>query len=100
MKYSGRFAVAVLIVIVMLALAGWAYQMSRTPQLEQARWPGVDESVVQKFAADAGRSAAEPLINTDQGDLLLFLFALCGTVAGFAAGYCWRMLISEKKTGS
>ncbi len=51
------------------------------------KWPGVDESVVKKYAKEHGREAKEPLINTDQGDLLLFVFLLAGVVGGFAAGY-------------
>ena len=57
-----------------------------------AGWGGVDESVVEKYAEEHGREAHEPLINTDQGDLLLFVFLLAGTVGGFAAGYYWREL--------
>lgn len=56
------------------------------------KWPGVDESVVEKYAKEHGREAREPLINTDQGDLLLFVFLIAGTVGGFAAGYYWRVL--------
>ena len=60
------------------------------------QWPGVDESVVEKFASERGREAHDPLINTDQGDLLLFVFLLAGTIGGFAAGYYWRMLLEGK----
>jgi cobalt/nickel transport protein len=60
------------------------------------KWPGVDESVIEKYAKEHGREAREPFINTDQGDLLLFVFLLAGTVGGFAAGYSWRMLMVEK----
>jgi hypothetical protein len=60
------------------------------------KWPGVDETVVEKYAKEHGRQAREPLINTDQGDLLLFVFLLAGTIGGFAAGYYWRILMSEK----
>lgn len=59
-------------------------------------WPGVDESVVEKYAKEHGRAAREPFINTDQGDLLLFVFLLAGTVGGFGAGYSWRILMVEK----
>ena len=59
------------------------------------KWGGVDESVVEKFAEEHGRAAKEPLINTDQGDLLLFLFLLAGTVGGFIAGYNWRRLAEK-----
>lgn len=60
------------------------------------KWSGVDESVVNKFAKEHGREAREPLINTDQGDLLLFVFLLAGTIGGFMAGYYWRVLVERK----
>ncbi len=60
------------------------------------KWPGVDESVVEKYAKEHGREAHGPLINTDQGDMLLFVFLIAGAIGGFAAGYCWRMLMTEK----
>lgn len=67
-----------------------------------AEWSGIDETVVEKYAAAHGRKASEPLINTDQGDLLLFVFLLAGTAGGFAAGYYWKALITgrgvEKRT--
>ena len=58
-----------------------------------AKWRGVDETVVEKFAKDYGREARDPIINTDQGDLLLFVFLLGGATGGFIAGYCYRMLV-------
>jgi ABC-type cobalt transport system substrate-binding protein len=61
------------------------------------KWSGVDESVVEKFAKEHGREAREPLINTDQGDLLLFVFLLAGTAGGFVAGYYWRELTVDRK---
>jgi hypothetical protein len=57
---------------------------------QKPKWPGVDETVVEKYAKDLGREAREPFINTDQGDLLLFLFALAGGVGGFVMGYYWH----------
>lgn len=62
-------------------------------------WPGVDETVVEKFAGEHGREAREPLINTDQGDLLLFAFLIAGVIGGFTAGYYWRMLLEGKAAG-
>ena len=62
-----------------------------------AKWGGVDESVVEKFAEEHGRTARDPVINTDQGDLLLFLFLLGGAVGGFFAGYYWRELMGKKQ---
>ena len=60
-------------------------------------WTGVDEAVVEKIAREHGREAKPSLLNTDQGDLLLFVFLLGGAVGGFAAGYYWRQLIHDKK---
>jgi hypothetical protein len=60
-------------------------------------WTGVDEAVIEKVAREHGREAKAPLLNTDQGDLLLFVFLIAGAVAGFGAGYWWRMLVTEKK---
>ena len=59
-------------------------------------WPGVDDTVVGKFAKDGGRPARKPYINTDQGDLLLFVFLIAGAAGGFAAGYCFRILFPRK----
>ncbi|MGE5575636.1 MAG: hypothetical protein ACM3TT_00380 [Syntrophothermus sp.] len=60
-------------------------------------WSGTDV-IVEKFAEDLGGvQAREPFINTDQGDLLLFVFALGGFGAGFTAGYLWRILFAEKQ---
>ncbi len=63
---------------------------------DQDKWTVVDESVVQKIAKEHGREAHAPLINTDQGDLLLFVFLIAGTIGGFTAGYYWRILLVER----
>ena len=60
-------------------------------------WTGVDEAVVDKIAKEHGREARRPFIDPGEGDLLLFIFLAAGAVGGFAAGYSWRMLVSEKK---
>ena len=62
-----------------------------------ASWPGVDETVIEKFAEQGGRQAQEPLINTDQGDLLLFVFLLAGIVGGFIGGYYFCVLFPPKR---
>ncbi len=68
------------------------------PALTAEKWAGIDESVIEKFAKEHGREAGEPLINTDQGDLLLFVFLIAGTLGGFLAGYYWRRLIEDSST--
>ncbi|MBF0329532.1 MAG: cobalt transporter [Nitrospirae bacterium] len=65
---------------------------------EKDKWKGVDESVIEKIAKEHGREAREPLVNKDQGDLLLFAFLTAGAVGGFGAGYYWRMLTERKNT--
>lgn len=60
-------------------------------------WTGVDEAVVAKIASEHGRAAKKPLLETGTGDLQLFVFLLAGVIGGFAAGYYWRRLVSEKR---
>jgi hypothetical protein len=64
---------------------------------QSARWRGVDETVVEKYAGEAGRHPASPLINTDRGDMLLFLFIIAGAIGGFLGGYCFREVFPPRK---
>jgi len=78
---------------VLLALALPLWLLARPlPVRAATEWSGVDEKVVEKFAREAGRPAREPLIDTDRGDLLLFVFLVAGAAGGFLAGYCYRAL--------
>jgi ABC-type cobalt transport system substrate-binding protein len=63
-------------------------------------WEGIDKVVVEKVAAKAGHPAREPFINTDQGDLLLFLFLLAGAIGGFIIGYTFRGVFPPRRTAS
>lgn len=97
MKSLARIiATGIVVVLVVLAIWGWLVLSQRPSQGTEGRWEGVDATVIEKYAIDAGREARAPLINTDQGDLLLFVFALGGACGGFVAGYYWRRLITEK----
>ena len=58
-------------------------------EAKQEKWAGIDEAVIEKYATDKGREAAEPLFNVE-GDMLLFLFALAGAIGGFVMGYYWH----------
>lgn len=86
----------IVVVFVVLAVWGWLTLSQRVPEGAEGPWGGVDVTVIEQYAIDAGREAREPFINTDQGDLLLFVFALGGAVGGFVAGYYWRRLMAEK----
>lgn len=63
---------------------------------EKEAWTGIDVSVVGKYAAKYGHPPRAPYINTDQGDLLLFVFTLSGVVGGFVIGFNVRRLFYEK----
>ena len=63
----------------------------------EEKWQGLDETVVGKIAEEHGRKPREPLINTGEGDMQLFVFMIAGVLGGFAAGYYWRVLLDGKK---
>jgi hypothetical protein len=88
MRFSAYFVATFLLFTIHCSLL--------TAALAADKWSGVDESVIEKYAKEHGREAKEPLINTDQGDLLLFVFLLAGTIGGFAAGYYWRILLDQR----
>ncbi len=73
-----------LLVLAGIIASGWI--------VPDAKWSGVDESVVEKFAKEAGRPPVEPYLNTDQGDLKLFVFLMAGILGGFIIGYQFRQL--------
>jgi cobalt/nickel transport system permease protein len=82
-----------------LALVAAALCSGWCLDVHAAKWSGVDETVVEKFAEAAGRPPVEPLINTDQGDLLLFVFLVAGAAGGFVGGYYFRKLFHERRDG-
>lgn len=81
-----------------IAILGIAFLTS--PLQAKEKWPGVDEAVVEKYAKKYGVEPREPFINTDQGDLLLFIFTLAGTAGGVIIGYNFRKIFKERKSGS
>ncbi len=62
---------------------------------EEGKWTGIDVSIVGKYAEKYGRPPRDPYINTDQGDLLLFVFTFFGLVGGIIIGYNFRKLFVE-----
>lgn len=63
-----------------------------------AEFIGVDEAVVGRFAANAGRPPTPPLLNPDNGDLGLLLFLTAGAIGGFVCGYCFRSLYPKERS--
>ena len=84
-------------IVLILLIAGFLLAGLACLPGRAASWSGVDETVIEKFAEKAGRTAREPFINTDQGDLLLFVFLLAGIVGGFIGGYCFRSLFPPRR---
>ena len=63
---------------------------------EEGTWTGIDVSIVGKYATKYGRPPRAPYINTDQGDLLLFVFTFAGVIGGFVMGFNARKIFYEK----
>lgn len=64
---------------------------------EAEKWTGIDVSIVGKYAGKYGHPPRDPYINTDQGDLLLFVFTVAGLIGGIIIGYNFRKLFVEGK---
>jgi len=60
----------------------------------EGAWPGVDETVVERVAAEHGREAKSCGLGLE-GDAQLFMFLMAGVVGGFALGYYYRKTFSE-----
>lgn len=60
--------------------------------------PGADNQVkvvAERYASEVGAAQRDPFINTDKGDLLLFVFTIGGAIAGFFIGFTWRDLFGK-----
>lgn|GEM_PF-1002337 len=61
------------------------------------KWQGTDKVIEELASKMGGAKARPPLLNTDQGDLLLFLFAVGGFAAGVIVGVNWDRLFRRKE---
>lgn len=73
----------------MIPSAALAALMTLAAPGAPSRWPGVDEAIVERVAAEAGRRPT-PSPFEPEGDLKLFCFLAAGLAGGFALGYGWR----------
>ncbi len=92
---KSRALIGVGLIIVLAALAVVPTILQAKAGKAKGDYVGIDASIMEKRAEEAGRAARAPLINTDQGDLLLFVFAVGGLIAGGLMGYFGRMLLVE-----
>lgn len=92
MSAQGRILIgAVVLALVILAVVP-------APGLAAAeKWIGTDAKVERLVAEMGGPEPKDPFLNTDQGDLLLFFFALGGFVSGVLVGYNWNRLFGLGK---
>ncbi len=79
-----KYAIGAVIFLILVVVGVSVFQPT-------SEWPGVDESVIKKAAAEANRPVGEGIINI-KGDVLLFAFLTAGAVGGFIAGYTFRGL--------
>lgn len=81
---SLRVAALVLAILVgMLAVGALVWAVAVTT----GGWVGIDAGVMERVAEEQGRAAWTPFINTDVGDLLLFVFFAGAIVAGAIIGW-------------
>lgn len=83
---------AVAAVVLALPATARANDGAEEPPAVGSDWVGADEGVFEKAAAEAGRTAAGPVIDVERGDLGLFVFSLAAGVAGFVVGRGWERL--------
>ena len=87
------------ITVSLLSSTGVVAEETDTPAVqaeEKEAWQGIDVSIVGKYASEYGRPPRDPYINTDKGDLLLFVFTLAGVAGGFVIGFNARRIFYEK----
>jgi cobalt/nickel transport protein len=95
--WSKTLATAVVIGILVLAIVGsviFARFHGEGP------WIDATDVVAAQSADNIGREAIDPVINTDQGNMLVLFFSLAGVSAGPVIGYYWRKLMIEQNLNS
>ncbi len=82
----------------MIAHAAHLLALAANAPAAAERWPGVDETVVERVAVAAGHTPwTVPF--APEGDALLFAFLVAGLVGGFILGYAYRALFSSPQAG-
>jgi len=86
---------ALIAVLFMVTVCSFAISARATEE----KWPGVDDTVVGKYAEEHGR-AAKPCVIDLEGDALLFAFLVAGAAGGFVMGYYYRDVAAKKPSGT
>ncbi len=96
LKYTLFLTSLVYIILLQTMPAIEAEVNNPTEVFEDQKWTGIDVSIVGKYAEKYGHPPRKPYINTDQGDLLLFVFTVAGLIGGIIIGYNIRKLFIEE----
>ena len=97
MRSPGKLvAISVAIAILVLAIVGSIALSGENTVREKGLWSDATDILSGQAAAQVGREARAPFINTEKGNMLVFFFALGGVAAGFTIGYNWRMVLTDK----
>jgi hypothetical protein len=88
-----RFAVILMIACCCTAALGQNERGAEQSETEQPAFTGLDQSVNQAMAEEAGVPGRDPFINTEAwGELWNLLLLLGGGVCGFVLGRYWNQI--------
>ncbi|MDV2989745.1 MAG: hypothetical protein P3T54_06340 [Dehalogenimonas sp.] len=94
MKSNNIFINVMIILLAVAAVAGTFYLADNNPAKEEGVINDATDVLASGAATEAGREARDPIINTEQGNMLVFFFTLGGLVAGGLVGFNWRRLMT------
>ncbi len=101
-RVASMATVAMLAIAFLAASPTYAADSVQDPQAEKPTpFPGMDESVNEKMAEEAGAPSRPPFIDTESmGDLWNFILLLGGGLSGFIIGRNWHHLFGKREGGS
>ncbi|APV45112.1 hypothetical protein Dform_01793 [Dehalogenimonas formicexedens] len=90
---KGKLVGTMFVVLIGLAaIIGTFLLASNNPVKDDGPFSDATDVLSGDAAAGAGREARDPLLNTEQGNMLVFFFTLGSLVAGGIIGKYWRQL--------
>jgi len=96
MTKSGLIGSIIVILFGLGAIAGTFLLASNNPVKQEGVLNDATDILSGGAAASAGRQARDPLINTEQGNMLVFFFTIGSLTASSIIGYNWRSLMRSK----
>jgi len=93
MKRAKIIATSFILILTLAAIAGTAMYA-----VNMAKEKGPWGDTTDVLAGSTGRVAHDPLINTEQGNMLVFFFTMGSLTASSIVGYNWRGLFRRRDT--